>query len=92
MTIEFTDFIRPDSGCKLSEHPGFKGIFDMGRGYPCNGCAFSKVCSFLKKIEQEKRIKNFGKVSFKTNKEIAEEKGISKRQASKLRRKERKEG
>jgi len=90
----FVDLIRPDSGCKLVEECGyaiFKGVFDHSGGDPCNGCPYEEgpKCQFLITIKlkaSQRRRENFGKVSFKTNAKIAEEKGISKRQVAKMRR------
>jgi len=90
----FVDLIRPNSGCKLVEECGyaiFKGVFDHSGGDPCNGCAYEEGsrCQFLATIKlkaSQSRRENFGKVSFKTNAEIAEEKGISKRQVAKMRK------
>ena len=89
--VEFVDYIRPDSGCELAKSLAvFKGIWRLTNEKPCLGCGFRIGCSFLEKILQEdvrEKKENFGKVNFKTNAQVAKEKGISKRQASKLRRK-----
>ena len=90
--LEIIDMIKPDSGCQLvREMPFliFTGIFARTGGDPCEGCFYNNDCSFLRKKvhkEKQKRQDNFGKVSFKTNAEIAKEKGKTKRQVSKMRK------
>lgn len=86
------DLVRPNSGCDLVESCGFvtfREIFEKSNGDPCDECADNNSCTFKARQKEQqklKRIANFGKVPFKTNAKIAEEKGISKRQVSKMRR------
>jgi len=88
------NFGVPNSECDLIESMGvlaFQGLFDLTHGNPCEGCAFNSSCIFLekKKVEEkQKRIDNFGKVSFETNAQIAKRLNISKRQASKMKKRE----
>ena len=89
--VEFVDYIRPDSGCELAKSLAtFKGLWRFTNEKPCLGCGFRIDCSFLKRISLEDIIKKkefFNRPHFKTNAQFAKEKGVSKRQASKLRRK-----
>ena len=90
----FVDMIRPQSGCTLAkDYNIFKGIFYLTNGDPCRDCGFRGGCKFLEeqKIkEKQQRIKNFGKVNFETNAQIAERlskkmgKEITPRQVSKM--------
>lgn len=90
--IEFVDMIRPQSGCKLAEDLNFavfQHIYNTSNGNPCDGCAHNRGCELLArqaKKEFQRRQENFGKVRFETNAQIAERLGVSKRQASKMKR------
>ena len=93
---DFADMTRPESGCTLAkEYNIFKGIFVLTQGNPCPGCGFNDGCKFLEKQkteEKQRRTKNFGKVNFETNAQIAERlskklgREITSRQVSKMRK------
>ena len=86
---KYVDMIRPGSGCELAgEMAVFQVIFAMSQGNPCLGCGFAKGCEFLKKTmvklvghEAVRRL-----IGGKTNAELAKEKGVSKRQIAKMRK------
>jgi len=73
----FVDMIRPHSGCDLAAttpYAMFRGLFVVTNGNPCDGCAHARNCDFLIKQrahERELKVKNFGKVNFETNAQIA---------------------
>ena len=90
--MELVDMIRPGSGCKLSEDMEFavfKYIYVESSGNPCDGCAYNQGCELSAKQSRAgflKRQRNFGKVSFETNAEVAKRLNISKRQVAKMRK------
>ena len=90
--MEFADFIRPGSGCKLSESMEFalfQYIYIGSLAKPCDGCAYIQGCKLLAKEASahfSRKQKNFGKVNFETNAEIAKRLNVSKRQAAKMRK------
>ena len=93
---KFDSMTHSQSGCTLAkEYDIFKGVFALTNGNPCHGCGFEGGCKFLEKQkikEKEQKIKNFGKVNFETNAQIAKRltkkmgKEITSRQVSKMRR------
>uniref|UniRef100_A0A6M3LE98 Uncharacterized protein n=1 Tax=viral metagenome TaxID=1070528 RepID=A0A6M3LE98_9ZZZZ len=93
MKMKLEDFVKEGSGCKLAKSLpdiGFAELYRLANSDPCRECAYrTNQCEFLKKVEQQKRDEKeelFGRVRFETNAQIAEKRGISKRQVSKLRR------
>ena len=86
--ISLLDYLLSD--CKLVQHSPivFMEIYWKTNGDTCKVCGYAPVCSVKKGFELKKRHKNSG---FKTgigetNAELAKRLGISKRQASKMRK------
>ncbi len=80
-------------GCELAnpESAILIDIYNQTNGDPCNGCGYISDCELYRKLGRySKKNSRPGRThnlkSVATNAEIAEEKGISKRQAAKLRR------
>jgi len=92
MEMEFVDMIRPQSGCKLAEDlhfAVFEHIYNTSKRYPCGGCVYKQKCELLaRQVRGEflRHQENFSKVGFETNAQIAKRLGISKRQASKMKK------
>ncbi len=90
MSDRCVDMMRPGSGCALANNVAvFLGINGIVSNI-CDGCAYAADCEFLRHERTSARmrlIKSFGKHNFQTNAEYATEHGISKRQASKRRKK-----
>lgn len=75
-----------DIGCELSHPPAiFYAIYNLTNGYPCDDCGYNDNCAAVKQFNKEDS-KTVSGAWFKTNAEIARELGVSKRQASKLKR------
>ena len=82
-----TDFTK-EIGCKLSEPPEiFTAVYAISYGHPCDECGYNTSCEAIKHFNSEDSNTVSG-AWFKTNAEIAKELGVSKRQASKLKRKD----
>ncbi|MCK4977448.1 MAG: hypothetical protein KAS36_11005 [Anaerolineales bacterium] len=86
------DLIMPNSGCELIETFGtnvtaFIQLCNRTHDV-CDGCAYNPCVRMIKLQEKEVELRkrNFGKVNFETNVEIAERLGISKRQAAKMKK------
>ena len=86
--ISLLDYLLSD--CKLAQPSPIvlMEIYRMTNGDPCKDCGYAPKCSVKKRFELKKMHKNSG---FKTgigetNAELAKRLGISKRQASKMRK------
>ncbi len=91
MKAELRVFLN--KGCELAnpEPAVLIDIYDQSGGDPCNGCGCISGCELYRKLGRySKKNSKPGRArdlkSIATNAEIAEKKGISKRQAAKLRR------
>lgn len=80
-----TDFIGV--GCELSNPFNiFTAVYVLSGGHPCDECSFNEGCSTIKRFNKEDTRTSSG-IFYATNAEIAKKLGVSKRQASKLKRK-----
>jgi len=86
--IELVDFIRSD--CKLLK-PDVSiliEIYKLSNGDPCRECCYNGSCQVLKSFQLKEYHKASGQTKYigKTNQQIADELGISKRQVAKMRK------
>ena len=91
MSIELRVFLKGDCELTKPEPSVLIDIYNHTNGDPCNGCGCKSDCNLYPKLgkfskKNKKLVKSRDIKSTPTNSEIAAEKGISKRQAAKLRR------
>ena len=89
LKIELVDFIRSD--CKLLSPSVvcLTALYELTNGVPCRECSHNRSCHTLNNFKLKDKQRKSGQKMFvgKTNQQIADEMGISKRQVSKMRRK-----
>jgi len=89
--VELRVFLKGDCELTKPEPSVLVDIYNQTNGNPCNGCGCKSGCPLYLKLGRytkkgSKPVRARDLASVTTNAELAAEKGISKRQAAKLRR------